>query len=227
MRLRLRTLYQEVLIILILQSIVFIMSKENTIGKDAAGDAIVAHIKEVISIDAADQSYFLSLLKYRKVRRRQYILQAGDVCRHETYIINGCMRSYFIDENEAEHVMMFATENCWIGDGLSFSSGNPSSVNIDALEESEIFQIDKPSLEALYERIPAFERFFRIKFQTAFIAEQQRVICNFTKSAQDRYITFLERFPGLEQRVPQHQIASFLGITPQFLSQVRTMALKK
>ena len=203
------------------------MSKENTIGRESANDAIVAHIKEVINIDPDEHSYFLSLLKYKKVRRKQYILQADDVCRHETYIINGCMRSYFIDGDGIEHVMMFAIENCWIGDGLSFSNGTPSAVNIDALDECEIFQIDKPSLEALYEKVPAFERFFRIKFQTAFIAEQQRVICNFTKSAQDRYLTFLERFPGLEHRVPQHQIASFLGITPQFLSQVRSIALKK
>jgi len=203
------------------------MSKKNTIGREVANEAIIAHIKDVIDIDLAEQSYFLSLLKYKKVRRRQYILQAEDICRYETYIINGCMRSYFIDGDGIEHVMMFAIENNWIGDGLSFSNSIPSSVNIDALEESEIFQIDKPSLEALYEKVPAFERFFRIKFQTAFIAEQQRVICNFTKSALNRYLTFLERFPVLEQRVPQHQIASFLGITPQFLSQVRTMALKK
>lgn len=175
----------------------------------------------------AEQSYFLSLLKYRKVRRRQYILQAGDVCRYETFIIKGCMRSYFIDEDGTEHVIMFAIENGWLGDGLSFNHGIPSEVNIDALEASDIFQIDKPSLESLYEKVPRFERFFRVKFQKAFLAEQQRVICNFTKSAQDRYLTFLKRFSGLEERIPQHQIASFLGITPQFLSQVRSMALRK
>ncbi|HKH63629.1 MAG TPA: Crp/Fnr family transcriptional regulator [Flavitalea sp.] len=203
------------------------MSKESTIGRELANEAIAAHVKELIDIGSDEQSYFLSLLKYRKLRRRQYILQADEVCRYETYVITGCMRSYFIDGSEAEHVVMFAVENGWIGDGLSFSSGAPSGINIDALEPCEIFQIDKPSLEALYKAVPAFERFFRIKFQTAFIAEQQRVICNFTRSAQDRYFTFLKRFPGLEQRIPQHQIASFLGITPQFLSQVKSIALKK
>jgi len=203
------------------------MSKENLVGRDAANRAIISHVRELIDITLEEEAYFLSLLKYKKVRRRQYILQAGDVCRYETYIIKGCMRSYFIDDDGIEHVIMFAIENWWIGDGLSFANNTPSGVNIDALEECELFQIDKPSLEALYEKIPGFERFFRIKFQTAFVAEQQRVICNFTKSAQDRYLTFLQRFPGLEQRIPQHQIASFLGITPQFLSQVRSMALKK
>jgi CRP-like cAMP-binding protein len=205
----------------------FAMSKTNAIGREEANDAIIAHIKEVIDISSTEQSYFLSLLKYRKVRRRQYILQAGDVCLYETFIIKGCMRSYFIGEDGTEHVIMFAIENGWLGDGLSFNTGIPSEVNIDALEACEIFQIDKRSLEALYEKVPGFERFFRIKFQTAFVAEQQRVICNFTKSAQDRYLTFLKRFSGLEERIPQHQIASFLGITPQFLSQVRSMAFKK
>jgi CRP-like cAMP-binding protein len=203
------------------------MLKKNDIGREEANDAITAHIKEVIDITPAEQSYFLSLLKYRKVKRRQYILQAGDVCRYETFIIKGCMRSYFIDEDGTEHVIMFAIENGWLGDGLSFNNGIPSEVNIDALEACEIFQIDKSSLESLYEKVPRFERFFRVKFQTAFLAEQQRVICNFTKTAQDRYLSFLKRFSGLEERIPQHQIASFLGITPQFLSQVRSMALKK
>lgn len=203
------------------------MLKTTPIGREKANDAITAHIKELIDLTSAEQSYFLSLLKYKKVRRRQYILQAGNVCLYETFIIRGCMRSYFTGEDGTEHVIMFAIENGWIGDGLSFYNGIPSEVNIDALEECEIFQIDKPSLELLYEKVPRFERFFRVKFQTAFMAEQQRVICNFTKTAQDRYLTFLKRFSGLEERIPQHQIASFLGITPQFLSQVRSMAFKK
>ena len=203
------------------------MAKQLNTDIETANDIIIGHINETINITPEEAEYFLSLLKYKRVRRRQYILQAGDVCRYESYIIKGCMRSYFIDEDGVEHVIMFAVENSWIGDGMSFTNASPSGVNIDALEDCEIFQIDKPSLEELYEKVPCFERFFRIKFQHAFVAEQQRVICNFTKSAQDRYLTFLERFPGLEQRIPQHQIASFLGITPQFLSQVRSLALKK
>lgn len=203
------------------------MAKKDPPDREAANEAILSHVRELVNITPEEGAYFLSLLKYKKVRRRQYILQAGDVCRFETYIVHGCMRSYFIDDDGTEHVIMFAVENRWIGDGLSFSNGTPSGIHIDALEESEIFQIDKPSLDELYARVPGFERFFRIKFQDAFVAEQQRVICNFTKSAQDRYLTFLERFPHLEQRVPQRQIASFLGITPQFLSQVRSAALKK
>ncbi len=203
------------------------MGKDRMTGKEEANDAIISHIREIIDITPEEQFYFLSLLKYRKVRRRQYILQAGDVCRYETYIIKGCVRSYFIDEDGIEHVIMFAVENWWITDGLSFTNSSPAGVNIDALEECEVFQIDKPVLEELYLKVPSFERFFRIKFQNAFIAEQQRVICNFTKTAQDRYLAFLERFPNLEQRIPQHQIASYLGITPQFLSQVKSMALRK
>ena len=203
------------------------MSKPLVAGLEQQIQRVLSHIEALINLNESEKEYFISLLKFKRVRKRQYVLQIGDVCRYETFIIKGCLRSYFVDEGDVEHVVMFGIENSWIGDGLSLSTGLPSSINIDALEESEVFQIDKVSLEELYKRIPAFERFFRIKFQQAFIAEQQRVICNFTKSAQDRYLTFLERFPNLEQRISQRQIASFLGITPQFLSQVRSLAFRK
>ena len=203
------------------------MSKPLVAGLEQQIQRVLSHIEALINLNESEKEYFISLLKFKRVRKRQYVLQMGDVCRYETFIIKGCLRSYFVDEGDVEHVVMFGIENSWIGDGLSLSTGLPSSINIDALEESEVFQIDKVSLEELYKRIPAFERFFRIKFQQAFIAEQQRVICNFTKSAQDRYLTFLERFPNLEQRISQRQIASFLGITPQFLSQVRSLAFRK
>jgi CRP-like cAMP-binding protein len=203
------------------------MGKPPELSLEQESESVLSHIESLIHLDQREKEYFISLLKFKRVRKRQYILQAGDVCRYETFIIKGCLRSYFTDEGDVEHVVMFGIENSWIGDGLSLSTGSPSAINIDALENSEVFQINKDSLEELYKRIPAFERFFRIKFQQAFIAEQQRVICNFTKSAQDRYLAFLEMYPNLEQRIPQRQIASFLGITPQFLSQVRSSAFRK
>lgn len=203
------------------------MSKPRVTSLEQQIEKMLSHIEGLIDLNENEKDYFISLLKFKRVRKKQYILQGGDVCRYETFIIQGCLRSYLIDESDVEHVVMFGIENSWIEDGLSLSTGSPSAINIDALEDSEVFQIDKASLEGLYKKIPAFERFFRIKFQQAFIAEQQRVICNFTKSAQDRYLTFLERFPNLEQRISQRQIASFLGITPQFLSQVRSLAFRK
>ena len=190
-------------------------------------DKVLSHIESLIKLNESEKEYFISLLKFKRVRKWQYILEIGDVCRHKTFIVKGCLRSYILDENDVEHVVMFGTENLWIEDGLSLLTGSPSATNIDALEDTELFQIERPSLEELYKRIPAFERFFRIKFQEAFINEQQRVICNLTKSAQDRYLTFLEKFPALEQRISQRQIALFLGITPQFLCRVRSLAFKK
>jgi len=203
------------------------MGKLHVASLEQQIERLLSHIERLINLNADEKEYFISLLKFKRVRKSQYILQTGDVCRYETFIIKGCLRSYFVDEGDVEHVIMFGIENSWIEDGLSLSTGSPSAINIDALENSEVFQIDKVSLEELYKRIPAFERFFRIKFQQAFIAEQQRVICNFTKSAQDRYLSFLERFPNLQERISQRQIASFLGITPQFLSQVRSLAFRK
>jgi CRP-like cAMP-binding protein len=203
------------------------MSKLQAASLEQQIEKLLSHIERLINLSAEEKEYFISLLRFKRVRKSQYILQTGDVCRYETFIIKGCLRSYFVDEGDVEHVIMFGIENSWIEDGLSLSTGSPSAINIDALENSEVFQIDKVSLEELYKRVPAFERFFRIKFQQAFIAEQQRVICNFTKSAQDRYLSFLERFPNLQERISQRQIASFLGITPQFLSQVRSLAFRK
>ena len=203
------------------------MNKSQITGLDEQIEIMLSHIGAVINLNEDEKKYFISFLKFKRLRKRQHILQAGDVCHYETFIIKGLLRSYFVDENDTEHIVMFGIENAWIEDGLSLSTGSHSAISIDALEDSEVFQIDKATLEDLYKRIPAFERFFRIKFQQAFIAEQQRVICNFTKSAQDRYLSFLERFPNLQERISQRQIASFLGITPQFLSQVRSLAFRK
>jgi CRP-like cAMP-binding protein len=202
------------------------MNKSRVTDLDEQIEIMLSHFETVINLNEDEKEYLISFLKFKRVRKRQHILQAGDVCHYETFIIKGLLKSYFVDENDTEHIVMFGIESSWIEDGLSLSTGLPSTINIDALEDSEIFQIDKASLEELYKRIPAFERFFRIKFQRAFIAEQQRVICNFTKSAQDRYLAFLERFPSLGQRISLGQIASFLGITRQFLSHVRSLAFR-
>jgi CRP-like cAMP-binding protein len=190
-------------------------------------DILLQNIKDFVPLSNKEEQIILSVLQFKKIRKREFILREGDISDVETFVVRGCMRSYFIDKEGIEHVIMFATENQWIVNALSFTEGVKSDVFIDALEDSELFQIEKPSIEKLYNEIPSFEKFFRIRFQKAFINEQQRVICNFTKAAQDRYLNFLALYPNLEQRIPQHQIASFLGITPQFLSQVRTLALKE
>lgn len=191
-------------------------------------DAILAHVGQFVSLEPAEADYFTSLLRYRLLRKRQYLVQAGDVCKFDSFVVKGCLRTYSVDERGAEHVVQFAVESWWTGDLYSFLSGSPAAYNTDALEDSELLQIDQASLDELYERVPKFERFFRILSQRAFVAAEQRVIATISQTAEERYRHFIERYPGLDQRVPQHLIASYLGFTPEFLSRIRKqMATRK
>ncbi|MBD2703080.1 Crp/Fnr family transcriptional regulator [Spirosoma sp. BT702] len=191
-------------------------------------DAILAHIGQFIDLEPAEVDYFTSLLRYKMLRKRQYLVQAGDVCKYDSFVVKGCLRTYFVDERGGEHVVQFAVENWWTGDLYSFLSGSPAAYNTDALEDSELLQIDQASLDQLYERVPKFERFFRILTQRAFVSAEKRVIATISQTAEERYNNFIRSYPGLDQRVPQHLIASYLGFTPEFLSRMRKqMATRK
>ncbi|QIP13049.1 Crp/Fnr family transcriptional regulator [Spirosoma aureum] len=191
-------------------------------------DPILAHVGQYIQLEPAETDYFTSLLKYKLLRKRQYLVQAGDVCKFDSFVLKGCLRTYFVDDRGDEHVVQFAVENWWTGDLYSFLTQSPAAYNTDALEDSELLQIDQASMDELYERVPKFERFFRILSQRAFVAAEQRVIATISQTAEERYRHFIERYPGIDQRVPQHLIASYLGFTPEFLSRIRKqMATRK
>ncbi len=180
-----------------------------------------AGLSRHIQLTDEEKELLWQAVTVRKYRKRQYVLQAGDVCRHENFVVSGCLRAYYIDDAGTEHIIMFAVEDWWTSDLLSFLTQTPSKLNIDALEDSEVLQIERSALEALYLKIPKLERFFRIMMQNAYIAQQQRILFNISKTAKERYLYFIEKYPKLEQRLPQHQIAAYLGITPEFLSQIR------
>ncbi|HJW17625.1 MAG TPA: Crp/Fnr family transcriptional regulator [Flavisolibacter sp.] len=179
--------------------------------------------KRNIDLTPEETKILQSLFQYRKFRKNQYILQQGDIARYETFVLRGLTRTYEVDEKGQEHVLFFGPEDWWVGDLYSFLSGNPSQYNVDCLEETEVVQISKQKLDVLYERVPKMNQYFRILLQHAFIATSQRVSASLSKSALDRYKEFIERYPGLGQRVLNNQIASFLGITPQSLSRIRKM----
>lgn len=180
-----------------------------------------AGLSRHIQLTDEEKELLWQAVTLRKYRKRQYVLQTGDVCRHENFVVSGCLRAYYIDDAGTEHIIMFAVEDWWTSDLLSFLTQTPAQLNIDALEDSEVLQIERSALEALYHKIPKLERFFRIIMQNAFIAQQQRILFNISKTAKERYLYFIEKYPKLEQRLPQHQIAAYLGITPEFLSQIR------
>lgn len=184
-------------------------------------EPILTHISKFIQLNESEEKFFISLLRHRKLRKRQFLLQEGDISRQEAFILKGCLRTYEVNENGNEHVLSFAIENWWVGDLYSFIENVPSRYNIDALEPTELLWLDLPSQELLYKEVPKFERYFRLLIQNAFVATQRRVISSISKTAEERYVEFLEKYPTLELRVPQHQIASYLGITPESLSRIR------
>jgi len=184
-------------------------------------ESILKNISRHIQLTESETAQFTAVLKIKNIRKRQYLLQAGDVCRFENFVSKGLLRAYTIDDKGAEHIIMLALEDWWISDLFSFLSDTPSNMHIDALEDSEIISIEKPDLERLYNEIPKLERLMRILFQKAFVAQQQRILASISQSAEERYTSFVKKYPSLEQRIPQTQIASYLGITPETLSRVR------
>ncbi|CAN5233690.1 Crp/Fnr family transcriptional regulator [soil metagenome] len=184
-------------------------------------EPIIKNISQHIQLDDGEVDYFLSLLQPKFIKRKEFLLRPNEVCKYESFIIKGCLRTYTIDNDGLEHIVMFAVEDWWTGDLYSFLTETPGNFIIDALEDTEMVQISKSDLEKLYKSVPKFERFFRIILQNAFVAQQQRINQNLSFTAEERYLYFIKKYPRLEQRLPQKQVAAYLGITPEFLSMIR------
>ena len=157
----------------------------------------------------------------KKLRKRQYILQQDDICKNLIFVENGLLRSYNLDDKGNEHILQFAPEGWWIADVYSFFTGENSNYNIDAIEDSELLLITNSALEQLYERVPKFERYFRILTQNNMIAMQKRLMSELSSTAEDKYLKLIAAYPNIVARVPQHMIASYLGLTPESLSRIR------
>lgn len=162
----------------------------------------------------------------RLFRKKQFVLQEGDVCTQFNFVVRGCLRTYKIDEKGATHVLQFATENNWINDLGSFHGLKPSTLNIDALEDTVVLQISLGDLISLYKEAPKFDRIFRVLVENAFVRLQERLLQNISSTAEERYQSFLELYPHLINRLSQVQIASFIGVTPEFLSRLRNIRSK-
>ncbi|MEP6677084.1 MAG: Crp/Fnr family transcriptional regulator [Ferruginibacter sp.] len=191
-----------------------------------ATDILLQYIKKHIELTDEESSLYVSLFKHRKIKKKQFLFQEGDVCKYASFVVKGCLRSFGIDKNGGEHVFQFAVENWWIGDIESFNRRTPSLMNVDALEDSEILMISRDDSDMLYEKIPKYEHFTRILMENAFIAHQQRIIQNSCFSAAERYQFFKDKYPFFAERLPQAQIASYLGVTPEFFSKMRSQLLK-
>jgi len=184
-------------------------------------DLLYKKINENISITAEEFEFCKTLFLPKKLRKRQYLLQEGDVCKYNTFVSAGLLRSYTVDDKGGEHILQFAFEGWWLGDIYSFLTGEPSVYNMEALEPCELLLITHPSWELLLEKIPAFERYFRILIQNNLVATQRRLMGALSGTAEERYVQFMNNFPGCLNRIPQHMIASYLGITRETLSRIR------
>lgn len=170
---------------------------------------------------AEDIAVFNSLLKPREVKRKQILLREGEICDFEAYIVKGCIRTYYIDENGSEVILQFAVEDWWVSDIGSFHEHKPSLLYIEALEDSDLLTLNPVRKEELLARVPQFERVFRLMLQRHVSAVEHRLIRTIAKTAEERYVDFIQQYPKMQLRVPQHYIASYLGMTPEFLSKVR------
>jgi CRP-like cAMP-binding protein len=184
-------------------------------------ELLLQSIREKISVSNEEFDFCKTLFIPKKLRKRQYLLQDGDVCRYTAFVEKGMLRTFTVDEKGNEPILQFSMEGWWIADLYSFLTEEPSPYNIEALEDCELLLINKENWEILLAKVPAFERYFRILIQNNLIATQRRLMSSLSESAEEKYTKLIHNFPGCIQRVPQHMIASYLGITPETLSRIR------
>ncbi|MGE5436258.1 MAG: Crp/Fnr family transcriptional regulator [Syntrophothermus sp.] len=180
-----------------------------------------SHIKNRIEISDEEFELCTKFFIPKKIRKRQFFLQEGDTNRNIAFINSGCMRIYTIDDKGAEHIIQFGIADWWVADLNSYLSGLPATYNIDALEDSELLMLEKNTREELLNKIPKMERFFRLLVEKNYIATHQRIVDSLSISGEERYLKFIKTYPEMFEKIPQHQIASYLGLTPQSLSRIR------
>lgn len=182
---------------------------------------ILQAIEQHVPLSKEEGNYFLSLLETRTLKQGELIEKAGEVSAYFIYVKSGCLMSYFTDAEDADRVMQFSTAGWWTGELNSFTKKVPSAYTTRALADSEVLLISKEALDDLLNRFPAFEKYFRILFQNSLITHQNRILQTISATAEERYTRFQKKYPTLEQFVPLKYIASYLGMTPEFLSKIR------
>lgn len=192
-----------------------------------AYEAILKNIARFIQLSDEERDAFVNILQVTNLRKKELAVQPGFVCRYKSYVFRGAMRSYFVDISGQEHTVALAVEDWWISDFYSYIYQTPATLHVEALEEAVLVQIEYHAEEQLLERFPIFERFFRIFAQRALAHLQRRMLSNLSMTAMERYEEYVEKYPAIATRVPQYALASFLGITTEFLSKIRNGKVKR
>lgn len=184
-------------------------------------DLLIESLEKHIKLSENEKKLITSYLRERKVKKGQFLVHEGAVSRSTNFVNEGSVRTYFIDMNGQEHIVQFAIEGWWISDLNSFIMQTPATFNVQAIEDCVILELSFESLEILYEKVPKMERYFRVVTQRAFVAFQQRIVQNISMTAEDRYLAFQQKYPKIELRIPQKLVASYLGISAEFLSKIK------
>ncbi|WP_268848842.1 Crp/Fnr family transcriptional regulator [Flavobacterium aestivum] len=188
---------------------------------------ILENINKHTTLTPEEQELFLSKTETHHYKAKTILLNSGEICKYSYFVNSGILRSFNINDNIVEHVLSFACQGWWIGDMYSLLSQKPGNLFIEVLEDAEVVLLSKENQEILYREIPKLERFFRILTENSLVANQERLMDNLSLTAEERFEKFCKKYPTLIQKVAQKQIASYLGVTPEFFSKMKSRLLKK
>lgn len=183
-------------------------------------DKLRTFFEHSIPITDEQFEFIKTLFVERKVQKGEFLLREGEITRHSIFVASGCLRTYTIDDDGKEHIVQFSPENWWTGD-ISFTANVPSQCFIEALEDSEVLLTETGSIQKMAEYIPRMGTFYQIALEKSAAAKNERIVSALSSTAEERYNNFVKKYPSLLQRVPQHMIASYLGISPETLSRIR------
>jgi len=186
---------------------------------------LLDYINRIVQLTEEEERILGSLISYRKLLKGQYFLQQDDIYKFSGFIVSGCTKTFYVDDDGQEHVVMFSIEDWWTSDMGSFIAQKPADFNVQCLENTELIQFSYENQQQMMQEIPKLERFFRIIVQRALVASQKRIVRNLSMSAKNRYLFFRKEYPKIEQRIPQYLIASYLGITKEFLSKIKSQLI--
>ena len=187
---------------------------------------LLEHIKLNIEVNESDEEAILNYFNIKSFSKKSFLLTEGRISRNEYFIISGCVRIFVTDNSGLEHNLSFNSENWWAGDLKSFINNEVATYSIQALEDTAVLQINHKSWIDMLNTFPLMEKYFRTMFQNAVVAQQTRIVESISHTAEERYLNFIKSYPKLTQRISQKHLASYLGITPEFLSMIRRKIAK-
>ena len=189
--------------------------------------SILENIAKHVSLTPEEETLFLSKTETKQFKTKTILLNSGEIAKHTYFVNSGILRSFNINDNIIEHVLHFACEGWWIGDMYSYISGKPGNLFLEVLEDAEVVIITKENHQELYQEIPKLERFFRILAENSLVSHQERLMDNLSLTAEERFEKFCSKYPTLIQKVPQKHLASYIGVTPEFFSKMKSRLIKK